>query len=727
LAGTASGLAEASIWARLRRRKVVQWGLIYAAAAWTLAQGSAYLVDTFELPRRWQQAAALVLIAGLPIALTIAWFHGDRGQQHVGRVEAAMLAACVVAAGLLLWRYPYSANEKAFVGAPSPPAERVASDDARPSIAVLPFANRSDRREDEFFAGGIQDDILTQLAKIRAMRVISRTSVGKFHATTLSTREIGAQLGVNKVLEGGVQRAGGRVRVTVQLIDVASDAHLWAETYDRELSAENIFAIQSEIAEAVARALKAALTPEERAHTQQVPTHDLQAWEAYQIGRLRQANRGTKELKEAEGFLQRAIDLDPEFAAAHAALAENLILQVEMGAVEEGPATERARILVDRALRIDPQLAEAVTTQAGLAELNGDRTIAEEKYLRAIELNPNYARAPHWYSTMLSAQGRVEDALRYAEHAARLDPLSAVLQINVGGARETAGQFDAALDAFRKAVDIDPAMANARFNLGSLYAFGFGRIDQGLPWIEQAVRLDPSSIRFRNYLQFLRMQLGGSQLALANREIAQAVRQKQPGADVLQLVQHFNSGSFAEVRDVAAQMLAEWPRGGLALVALRNMYLQEGKLAEARDLYLNAYPEFAATGPLTVDADSYHPAIDCATVLSKLGGAHAKVERLLRAVDVYLSHTPRMGIDGRHATGAVVLAIRGRNAEALAELRELDREGYFYAWRYFRDYEPAFDTIRRDREFKAVFARVERRMAEQLARIESRAREASSK
>jgi len=600
----------------------------------------------------------------------------------------------------------------------------VAPDDARPSIAVLPFANRSARREDEFFAGGIQDDILTQLAKIRAMRVISRTSVGKFRATTLSTREIGSQLGVTKVLEGGVQRAGGRVRVTVQLIDVASDAHLWAETYDRELTAENIFAIQSEIAGAVARALKASLTPEERARAQQAPTHDLQAWEAYQIGRLRQANRGTEALKAAEVFLQRAIDLDPEFAAAYAALAENLILQVDMGAVDSGPAIERARILVDRALELDPHLAEAVTTQAGLAELKGDRTIAEEKYLRAIELNPNYARAPHWYSTMLSAQGRVEDALRYAEHAAKLDPLSAILQINLGGAREADGQFDAALIAFRKAVDIDPEMANARFSLGSLYAFGLGHIDQGLPWIEQAVRLDPDSIRFRNYLQFLRLQLGGSQRALADREIAQAVRQKQAGADVMLLVQHFNAGSFAGARDVATQMLADWPRGGLALVALRNLYLQEGKLAAARDLYLDAYPEFAATGPLTVDADSYHPAIDCATVLSKLGGADAQIERLLRAVDVHLSHTPRMGIDGRQAARAVVLAIRGRNEEALAELQLLDREGYFYAWRYFRDVEPAFEAIRGTPEFKAVFARIERRMDEQRARLETRAREA---
>ena len=168
---------------------------------------------------------------------------------------------------------------------------RPAIKDARPSVAVLPFENRSREADDAFFVDGIHDDILTQLTKVGALKVIARTSVEQFRDTKLTTKEIGEKLGVTKVLEGGVQRAGDRVRITVQLIDAATDAHLWAESYDRELTAANIFAIQSEVAAAIAGALKATLTPAEQAAINAIPTQNLEAWEAYQLGKQRMASR----------------------------------------------------------------------------------------------------------------------------------------------------------------------------------------------------------------------------------------------------------------------------------------------------------------------------------------------------------------------------------------------------------------------------------------------------
>ena len=156
-------------------------------------------------------------------------------------------------------------------------------------IAVLPFENRSREADDAFFVDGIHDDILTQLSKVSALRVISRTSVEQFRDTKLPMKAIADQLGVSKILEGGVQRAGDRVRITVQLIDAATDAHVWAESYDRELTAANIFAIQSELPRAIADALEATLTPAERARVDAVPTQSLEAWEAYQLGKQRMA------------------------------------------------------------------------------------------------------------------------------------------------------------------------------------------------------------------------------------------------------------------------------------------------------------------------------------------------------------------------------------------------------------------------------------------------------
>ena len=313
------------MWARLRRRKVVQWGIVYAAGAWGFLQGLSYVSSTFDWPRQIQQLATLGLLVGLPIVLVLAWYHGDRGHQRVTRTELAILTLLFLLGGGIFWRYqrasdvPSTGATPAVASSPeTTTAQRavVPAADARPSIAVLPFENRSDQGKDAFFVDGIHDDILTQLTKIGAMKVIARTSVEQFRDTKLSTKEIGEKLGVTRVLEGSVQRAGDRVRVTAQLVDTASDAHLWAESYDRELTAANIFAIQSEVATSIASALETTLTAAEKARVNIVPTRDLAAWEAFQLGRQRMARRTAETLSDAEHFFQQAIDLDPKFAPA---------------------------------------------------------------------------------------------------------------------------------------------------------------------------------------------------------------------------------------------------------------------------------------------------------------------------------------------------------------------------------------------------------------------------
>src|SRR4029453_12037848 len=188
----------------------------------------------------------------------------------------------------------------------APPAPPVAPGNAPPSIAVLPFENRSRLDDDAFFVDGIHDDILTQLSKVSALRVISRTSVERFRKTELSVQEIAEQLGVRSILEGGVQRAGDRVRINVQLIDASTDAHMWAENYDRALSAANIFAVQSEVATAIADALRASFTEQEKASVHSIPTQSLEAWQAYQRGRQRMSTRNSAALMEAEGHFRNA-------------------------------------------------------------------------------------------------------------------------------------------------------------------------------------------------------------------------------------------------------------------------------------------------------------------------------------------------------------------------------------------------------------------------------------
>jgi len=314
-ADTPTEREEEGAWAQLRRRKVVQWSLAYGAGAWALLPVLGFAADAFEWPAITKRLAMLALVFGLPIAIVLAWYHGDRGQQRVTRAELAMLTLFLLLGGGILWLYAQRGAQ--VTAALDPPAAPTASRgstavsaDERPSIAVLPFENRSEQDKDAFFVDGIHDDILTQLSKVSALKVISRTSVEQFRDTKLPTKAIAEQLGVKSILEGGVQRAGDRVRISVQLIDAGTDAHLWAESYDRELTAANIFAIQSEVAAAIAGALKATLTAGEKARVNAVPTQNLEAWENYQLGRHRLAKRTSTGFAEAERYFRKAIELD---------------------------------------------------------------------------------------------------------------------------------------------------------------------------------------------------------------------------------------------------------------------------------------------------------------------------------------------------------------------------------------------------------------------------------
>ena len=478
-----------STWTRLRRRKVVQWGLAYAAGAWVLLQVLGFAADAFAWPAITKQLAMLGLAVGLPIIVALAWFHGDRGQQRVTGPELAVLTLLLSLGGGLLWVYAQRSAPTTTVGAAVTPAPASAATDARPSIAVLPFENRSDESKDAYFVDGIHDDILTQLTKIGALKVIARTSVEQFRDTNLTTREIGQKLGVGKILEGGVQRAGDRVRVTVQLIDAASNAHLWAENYDRELTTANIFAIQSEVAAAIAAALRTSLTPAEQSRVKQIPTQSLDAWEAYQLGKQRMVPRTSAYLIEAERFFETAIEHDPRFALAYVGLADALYLETIYGGAPREATLARSGEAVERALVLDPNSGEAWTTAAALAGRKFDFDRAEQMFRRAIELNPNYATAHHWFAVLLlQGWGRPGDALSHAEIAVDLDPLSARTNGMRAQVLDSLGRPEEALSAYAKVIQIDPVSPLAYQLTGNVLAGRYGLLDRAIPWMEKALR-----------------------------------------------------------------------------------------------------------------------------------------------------------------------------------------------------------------------------------------------
>jgi TolB-like protein/cytochrome c-type biogenesis protein CcmH/NrfG len=301
---------------RLKQRKLVQWALAYVAAGFAALQGIDVIAQQFGWPESVRRGITLGLVVGFFVTLILAWYHGERGAQRVSGVELLILAGVFTIGGGLTWKFathPTGQVTSLTVG-PSIIPEK--------SIAVLPFENLSDEKQNGYFASGIQDEILTRLAKIGALKVISRSSTQQYQTKPGNLREVGQQLGVANILEGSVQKAGSAVHVNVQLIKAMSDDHLWAESYDRTL--ENIFGVEGEIAQAVAEALKAKLTGSEEKVLAQKPTSNAAAYDAYLRGVAQYWHSASQaEQEEAVSSFQQATQLDPQFGEAWACLSRS--------------------------------------------------------------------------------------------------------------------------------------------------------------------------------------------------------------------------------------------------------------------------------------------------------------------------------------------------------------------------------------------------------------------
>ena len=374
----------------------------------------------------------------------------------------------------------------AFALALSTPAYE---DDGGRSVAVLPFLNMSADPENEYFADGITEDVIAQLSKIHALKVVSRTSVMPFKKRELSLREIASRLDVSTLLDGSVRRAGSRVRIVAQLIEADTDKPLWSETFDRDLT--DIFAIQSEVAVHIANALQASLTPHERERIERRPTDDMIAYQSFLLGRQSLIQFTTESMLKSLEHFDRAIERDPSFAAAHAAMAVALIELGEGGAMPPDVAYPRAGAAVERALAIDPELSDAHATVGYLKTVyEFDWTGAEDAFKRAIELSPSNADAWDHYYRLTSSVERFDEALAQARRAHELDPLTH--RVDVVTALLRAGRLEEAVEAGKLTVQLASDDPRARATLGWAYFF-IGDRATALTLLEEASALAPTS------------------------------------------------------------------------------------------------------------------------------------------------------------------------------------------------------------------------------------------
>lgn len=363
------------------------------------------------------------------------------------------------------------------------------------SIAVLPFENLSGTPDAEVFTAGLHDDLLTELSRISALTVIARTSVQRYRDSNASAQAIAIELGVGTLVEGAVQSSGGRFRVNVQLIDARNGAHRWAERYDRELSTESIFDIQSELVEKIAGSLRAELSPQEKGRVGMKSTDDLEAYRLHAQGRHRLYQRTEAPMRQAATYFEQAIERDPAYALAWVGLADALSLLHDYGYEDADRVLSRAEEAVRRALELDPNLAAA---HASLGLLHSNRRkgpAAVRELQRAVELESSYADAHNWLSWIYQCLGRPEQALESAQRAVELDPLSPEAISNLSVSYLANGEAEAAVRESRRLREIEPAWSTAPFYEG-LALYRLGRFEEAcsilqdlsVPWVGSGPR-----------------------------------------------------------------------------------------------------------------------------------------------------------------------------------------------------------------------------------------------
>ena len=354
---------------------------------------------------------------------------------------------------------------------------------------MLPFDNLSRDPDNAYFCEGVQDEILTRLAKVADLKVISRTSTQHFKSSPENLPQIAQQLGVAHILEGSVQKSNDQVRVNVQLINATNDAHLWADTFDRKLT--DIFAVETEIAKTIAETLQAKLTGSERIAMAKKPTENQEAYELYLKGRFFWNKRTGADLRKAIDYFNQAIVQDPVYARAYAGLADSYALLSVFGAAAPHDSIPQAKAAAKKASELDDSLAEAHASVGRILtgyDFDFPRAIAE--FERAIALNPNYATAHHWLGWgPLSATGQFDRAIVEGRRAVELDPLSSINNADLGLIYIHAQRYDEAIEQLRKIIELDPHFYIAPFYLGLAFQLK-GQFSEAIEAYQKAVELD---------------------------------------------------------------------------------------------------------------------------------------------------------------------------------------------------------------------------------------------
>ena len=712
----------------LKRRNVFRVAAIYVIVSWLLMQIGDVMFPALLLPEWTTTMLVAFLLLGFPIAVILAWAYevtpegvkrtkdiepGESITHTTGRKIDFIIIAVLAVAVVFLIAKVWFEDDTAPPGIASIPDK---------SIAVLPFANISAAEENaEFFAAGVHDELLTLLSRIGGIKVISRTSVENLD-DGLGIPEIGALLGVATVLEGQVQRAGNRLRIHVQLIDAVKEDHLWATTYDRELTAENVFEVQSDIAKTIADALHVQLSDSDEALLEAVPTENTQALNRYLLGWQLSFRNTFESLRQAERYFQEATELDPGYAQAWAAIAYNRNQMLLTGSIDAQEYIAVAEPAISRALELDDRLPEAQTQLAVLHWRSGDFAVAQASFKSALERFPEDSTSLLAYGRYLRMTGRPFEAIPVLERALQNDPLSVQILSNLGKSAMYIGYPEKSIEYSKQILEIDPSSSYGYTGLLQAYAW-MGRYDLEWPWIIKAITVDPADFEAWAHIGLSANELGDADLADRYLNRALELGPMEPATLKCIALVLSQRGQYDEALAVARKALAgdldnRWGSDQVFLRLVRDDALRTGSFDEALTWYRARHPELFRDG-LEITIDNVNAAADLALLLQRAGEAD-NADTLIDAGLTWYRETQVPGVHG-YLTNIIDVELLALNAEknaALETLHEAIDGGWRSSWIWHMSNEN-LSSLRDESEFHAIIAQLEEDMATQLKAIQA--------
>lgn len=690
-----------SFFQELKRRNVFRVTAAYVVIAWLLLQVGDVVFEALELEASANRLLMALVLLGLIPTVLFAWAFEmtpdgikrdkdvvrDEVNEHrtAKKLDYLTLGVLVVVGVMSLWQHWSDEPEPATAAEAAEEHDlrtsdtefitQQATDIDDKSLAVLPFTNVANTADNEPFTVGIHDDLITSLSKISALKVISRTSVLNYHSSDMPLRTIASQLGVAHIVEGGVQRVGNQVRLNVKLVDAQTEEPLWAETYNRELTASNIFHIQTEVSQEIASALKAQLTDAEVQSLSKQQTDNLDAYNAYLAGRQRLLNRDTQSLYQALSLFQKATELDPEYALAYVGQSDTWLLLHDYSDVSEADMMAQGEPLIEKALQLDPQLAEAYTSKANYLAEKDDLEAAKNAFEHALTLNPNYPTTYHWYGNLLSRLGQQEDALTMYRKAVELDPISPAVQANIASILSGKGRHEEALAQYERIIELTPEYPGAAGGKAMVYS-NQGEMAEAIKWQKIAVKKDPGNVSRKAELASMYVDLGLTEQA---QNTIDEIKLQSPGYEKLIYVEgalDMYQGNYQQAADRFEMAFQRNPQDYNLLGNLSFFQMLLGQNEQAISNYLRLYPG-AEAGQFAVTADNFDSTINMIHLWQVTGEAE-KALRLINDMEQLLAEFPELNDNFRQAMLAAAKGQYNESAQLFyAEYKKGGSRGYW--------------------------------------------------